>query len=436
MTKWLKPLSKVAFHNQSLPSYFRENRLDCFLTDFFLLAIIIIAMRTLRGVTLSRSQKLLVGFASFCLLSIFFSTCSKEIWPYFRWLQLVLPIAASVMIGKTVSTKEGITICFWILFWSASLQCFVAIGQYFMQHSIGLKYLGEAKIRMGEAAQLLVPSKTRWFFDRLLHHQTNSVALIRPSGTFPHPNILGGFLGMTLFASAYLFASEKLSKRKAFIAGGIALQVFSLFLTFSRGALFGLIGGALFLLILLTLHSYKKIALQLFLVILASGVLSTALLHEQLAHRGGVFTYNKLVKESDNARLYFQNLALSIAKQRPLLGAGYGQFLLEVEPKNETGHVQKVHNIYLLILSETGILGLLAFGGFCLTLLFTAWKRGIDLRRAVLLTIFVYFLWIGCVDHYLITTQHGAIMFFFMAGLLSSYGDEHREKRSLQIQAS
>ena len=242
--------------------------------------------------------------------------------------------------------------------------------------------------------------------------------ILRPSGTLPHPNILGGFLGAAIFTTSFLFI-ERAGKQKIFIAAALLIQIFAVFLTYSRAALFGLLGGSvLYFILLLKWKTPKKTVIHLALVIAFACATSTAALYEQIKERGGILNQNEYVAKASNIpRLQYQKLALSMAKKRPLTGHGWGQFLTELEPiEKETSTIplQRVHNIYLLILAEVGIPGLLAFGAFLISLLYWAVKGKGNLIQATLLTVFAYFLWIGVVDYYWLTTQQGRLLFLLI----------------------
>lgn len=85
---------------------------------------------------------------------------------------------------------------------------------------------------------------------------------------------------------------------------------------------------------------------------------------------------------------------------------------------------QPIHNIYLLIASEVGILGLLAF----LALLFRSVKDKLKSENklelttvcALLLSLLVF----GLVDHFTWDLQAGRLIFWLVVGLLLGLGKE------------
>ena len=82
-----------------------------------------------------------------------------------------------------------------------------------------------------------------------------------------------------------------------------------------------------------------------------------------------------------------------------------------------------VHNIFILIASEIGILGLGTFILFLASLIGGGIKdffRGNSLLTYSLLLITFYILLISMYDHYFWTLQQGSLMFWIVLGLLAS----------------
>ncbi|HEY4474370.1 MAG TPA: hypothetical protein VJC06_00380, partial [Candidatus Paceibacterota bacterium] len=82
-----------------------------------------------------------------------------------------------------------------------------------------------------------------------------------------------------------------------------------------------------------------------------------------------------------------------------------------------------VHNIYLLIYSETGILGITVFILFLVFLVkdFIASTKMDKLYHYSFLTMFLSFLFIGLFDHFLWTLQQGRLMFWLLCAVLTPH---------------
>lgn len=110
-------------------------------------------------------------------------------------------------------------------------------------------------------------------------------------------------------------------------------------------------------------------------------------------------------------------------------GVGVGNFVnwFMTEERNLPRELyQPVHNIYLLVYSETGMLGLLAFVLFLIFLIKDFIKRTQlkNLRDYSFLLIYISILIIGFFDHFLFTIQQGRFMLWLVVALIVSLTDK------------
>lgn len=138
---------------------------------------------------------------------------------------------------------------------------------------------------------------------------------------------------------------------------------------------------------------------------------------EQYAYRGGIINYNNTAKQSDKTRIDAQQTALEMIKDHPLSGVGFQQF---TSVAKTYGNPIGTHNIYLFIWSEMGLVALLSFLGFILSILLSAYRAPFTPQIASLLSIFIAFLFIGCCDFYPFLFQQGKLMLFISSALLAS----------------
>jgi O-antigen ligase len=210
------------------------------------------------------------------------------------------------------------------------------------------------------------------------------------------------------------------SKKRGVLVAMLFLQIFVLFLTFSRAALFGwVLASVIFL--WMSRRLYRTYGL--ILVLSCSTILSGLILHEQLLNRGGIINYNEFARRSDQPRLTYQNMAIQMSKKHPYLGVGWNQYPVFTEKfvpegSSQEFHMQTVHSIYFLLLAETGILGLGCFLIFALLPIWRNFRRGITTETALLLAIWLFLLAIGFCDHYLLTGMQGRLLLFIPAALL------------------
>ena len=149
--------------------------------------------------------------------------------------------------------------------------------------------------------------------------------------------------------------------------------------------------------------------------------LCVTLLYPQLFERGGIVSYTPTTQSADTGRIVYQNIALLMIKEHPLLGVGFDNYLIAVS--DYAAKMSEfvvipffVHNIYLFLCAELGVLGLAVFLWFVLGVLKRGWENRTDPQAAVCAAIFAGFLFIGFCDFYLLWHQSGRLMFFIVAG--------------------
>ncbi len=413
-----------------LPSFF-DKKIYFYPSDIIAILLLFIALFAFRvplsRFFLSRGALFLWTVFLFAAASIALSPLAHYPIPYIRLLQLATPFILFCFLANVeMEDKFRLTsLLLGCIITAALIQSGLAIVQYAMQAPLGLRLLGEPS----SFPLFSVDSGRIWLFD--FHAPLQRHEVIRPSGTFPHPNVLGGFLSMSLLASYSLFSMPGWRLVSAML---IPIQFFAMSLTFSRSALFSLALGTM---VWFALH-FRQNGLRSFwndrslrlvaLTMSFSILLSTLILHEQIRDRGGIVNYNTLAKESDALRISYQNLALQVIKDYPLFGTGFhqlsirGQDYLPQELKGDNFPASSAtHNIYLYLAAETGLVSLAAFLLFIFSLLWAAVKSPITPLIASLTAIFIAFLFIGCCDFYPLLFQQGKLPFFLAAGLLGAH---------------
>ncbi|MFV0296494.1 MAG: O-antigen ligase family protein [Hyphomicrobiaceae bacterium] len=182
----------------------------------------------------------------------------------------------------------------------------------------------------------------------------------RATGTFKDPNVLGPFL---IPAIAYLIGAflDRQDVRGKLLLIPIALMIFAVLLSFSRGAWFQLILtlGKFGLLRLVSERSRQKrirmVLIGTLAIMIAAGGLITLIASSD---KIGSFIEERssLTQEYDvgpQGRFGGQAKALDLAIQTPL-GIGAGVF-------SEHYHPEDVHNVYLSMFLNAGWLGGLAY---------------------------------------------------------------------------
>jgi len=224
----------------------------------------------------------------------------------------------------------------------------------------------------------------------------NGHLFLRSYATFSHPNALAGFLLIALILTAPFLKKAKFwSLGYGFLAG------LAIIFSFSRSV--WLVG--LLLLFVLLIKRIKKS--KIFIPVLLLLVLSFYLL---------TFSFNLSTEEAFSQRAQLMKASLLMVKDYPLSGVGLNNFIVRLPNywslTGFTYWLQPVHNFYLLIASETGLMGLIIFLWF----LFLTFKK-LSLKHYPLLMALSAILFLGLVDHYWLTLQQNQLLLTFVLGL-------------------
>jgi hypothetical protein len=391
-----------------LPVFF-DHRFGVYVGEVLLLCLIVVTLR--KGLKWKAPLSALAVFCGLLISSILFSSTPGYLLHYFKWVHIVCAFFFFYII---VNEEDYVLrkLMFMVVI-AGFFQGLIAIAQYSLQDSVGLKMFGELNLeaRTPDVALFYMQDGTKWIFEK---GEGVAKQIIRASGTLPHANILGGFLVMSTILT-YQFASVL----KRWLPLVLFVQILAMFLTFSRGAI-----------ISWTIASGVWVAFQFLLkgrpwrvasMIVISAGLSFFLLFPQILNRGGLVVATKLSAASDQMRLSYEAIAWSMFKTHPIFGIGFDHFFIELDHYSG-GFLAPtlVHNIFLLIGAETGVLGLTAFLSFIGLVIISGWKNRANRRVYAVFPILIAFLLIGCFDFYLVYHLQGWLMLMFVTALLSA----------------
>ncbi|WP_420421501.1 O-antigen ligase family protein [Simkania sp.] len=435
-----RPMARSSLHkfaasapfSFTIPTFF-EKHVHFYLSDIAIvlaLCLILFAYKPkLKALLFERSSRYLTLFWFVAALSLSLSAFSRYYAQYFNLLNLGIIFCAFHTARLFFQDRENtIKALLWGFALVSLFECFVGTWQFFAQGNLGVFFLGEVPLHYSDPNMTVIPltEKTRKLVEFFHTLPTDQSSLLRAYGTFIHPNIYGEYLALSLLVSYYLFAKSEKSLIRSAVLALITAQIFALCLSFSRAAFLSWgIGTAVWLYLLFSnrMSLNKKQMRPLVYVIASVIVCSMAVLFPQFYARGGFFSYSSFVQNSDSLRLILQNIALSMMKANPLLGIGYNCFVIapgEFFPIEPEGIRTWTHNIYLLIGSETGLIGLLLFCLFIGTLIVSAFKHAFTPLSATLFAIFIGFLIVGLFDFYFLIVQAGKLMFFLFSGILAA----------------
>jgi len=177
----------------------------------------------------------------------------------------------------------------------------------------------------------------------------------RSIGSFGQPNALGGFLLLGLPLSILLLQHPIKMKNRVIPAMMLFFILLALFSTLSRSAL---LGFGMVILSFLLFGGKLKLKLKfgvLGMVILFLFISFFPVLTDTIQGRFS----NLLAGESDShiVRLVLYQTAVKMFESSPLFGIGLGNFIVS----QDILEVKGAHNVFLNILAELGLFGLLSF---------------------------------------------------------------------------
>jgi O-antigen ligase len=389
------------------------------LSDIFVLSLLVlwvIALRKNKDLFVpKKGAAVIVGIIFIALVSILGSSYRTLFTSYYKLWQLTFMLLFSFMLSTGFPIQEGkklIKTLFSAAAVSGTIQSLIALLQYCKQRELGLKFLGEVKFTKEgfDAATILAPAGKLSFLGAWDTSKAQET-IYRAYGTLGSPNILGGFLCFTIIATFVVLMSPTCKRFYSKLA--LWLQVFALFATFSRAAFFSAVGSALFFFTVEALRkkekrsplSWRMPALHFFSAVTAA----TLFFLPQLFYRGGYFNYsNTLAESSDAGRILYQSQAIALIKKIPLLGIGFNNYSLYMD--------HQVHNTFLLLAAEIGLLGLTACVCPLLFLFYKLCKKEGSPERSALIALFGVFGFIAMCDFYLITSSCGKMILFTFLG--------------------
>ena len=216
-----------------------------------------------------------------------------------------------------------------------------------------------------------IPS-TLWGAPTHIHIDTDAKqGFMRIGGTVGSSNFAAAYLSISLASAASLLFTNLGRAHKCLALAVLGLGGVALILTFSRG---GWMALALSL-TLICLLGWRRLGFSLktpIAIILMLGMLYLPF-HSAISAR--------LLGDdrgSAESRIPLMKLAFRIIEDNPILGVGANNFTVVMDryltPEFRHGFLFAVHNKYLLVLSETGAVGLLSFLAFLLDALRKGWQ--------------------------------------------------------------
>ncbi len=423
-------------------------------TDFFVIIFSIWSVLTKPSwlrVVASRGVGALLGAFLLATLASLFTAPSFALGAYV-FARLVVLALFAVYLARFAESKKIVQTIFAIIAVAAVVQSVIGFSQVAKQGSIGLSMFGEPMLTSYSGAASTIKAESGRF--------------LRAYGTFPHPNVLGAFLVIGLLTLAYWYTeterklanavfpeqwrkvdsmkkawakrgewtraqfvsagrkyfSHKLFVQRMLIAAATFVVVLGLALTFSRAAwAAAVIGLAIFL--VWALHQSFGAGVRLLGLLLVAGAATYLVLAPVILPRAEVSVTEPAVTD----RLAYTEIGIQLLGSHPYgVGAG-NQVLSAVRGGLYVDHGmtkvwdwEPVHNLYLLVATELGWLGLLSFLAFLGIVCWQLIRSGPHLETGLITAILLGLLIAGMFDHYLWDLQPGRLLFWFVVGLALS----------------
>ncbi len=267
------------------------------------------------------------------------------------------------------------------------VQTSLVFAQFFLKHSVqGLMYyLGERNISLAMAGVAKV--------------SLNGIELLRPYGTFSHPNSLAGFY--TLLFAFYL-VTDHVNIRPILRILFLGLSAILVLFSFSKVALIALVVVNI-LYVIYQWHIYRECLLCL----AARAAVLAALCALFLSAQADPLTVVKRIGLARNA--------LTIILQNPIWGVGMGNYVIAQHAfRNPYLYffAQPVHNIFLLTIVQIGI----PLSGITAYFLI---KARSTIRHFVMFVFLIAPIIItGMFDHYWLTLQQNIFLIAVLFALI------------------
>jgi O-antigen ligase len=348
-------------------------------------------------------------FLVFAFVSVFLAPC--KVLALYQFIRLVLLFLMAIAVADLL--KQGLVKFHHLaaaIAASSVFQAIAAIFQFKFFRSLGLWFLGEPVVGV--------------FTQNVARLRIDDLTFLRSFGTLPHANILAAFLVLGLLSFYYLYlrnTNKYEYTKKIPLTVGMFFVWLALIFTFSRsGWIVAVVTTLLFLGWGLWNKTYCKQTASLSVIVIVIGCLLLVNFYWLILPRAQFPTGDVSV----SYRMIYNQIGLEIIKENPF-GVGIGNQLLYAVNNNlyqQFGIIrqidwQPIHNIYILIASEIGILGFLAFLVFLFKLVISRWKF-YDLESVIYCLLLVTSLLFGLVDHFPWTLQSGRLMLWLAIGLV------------------
>ena len=291
----------------------------------------------------------------------------------------------------------------WPFVAGVGFQAIVGIAQYLSNSSVGLAFLGESILDPGAGNGIPVIGE--------------GSSQLRAHGMLPHANMLGGLMTASLPIFWYLYHKAEPYRRQLLLLlmmlTGVALA-----LSYSRAAWATLILIAIAG-IIVGFRTKNKILFQAIGITMLAFMLA---LGPQASFVLSRFNTQAAIEQiSIDERIEGYKQWQQMINDNSVRGVGVGNYALslkELDSARESWWYQPVHNIYLLITGELGVIGAAIWLWLITAVLCLGWRDWRDRQATMLIFLTPISIWLlGLVDHWPISLQQGRLLLFLALAL-------------------
>jgi hypothetical protein len=312
----------------------------CFLYPAWLFRIVL--QRRVRSILWPRGASIFLCFMAWCAVSML--NAENLRLSIFFLVGLLKVFLLFFYVANNVRTRDDLWLVAKCLVVGLVVEGFIACAQQIAGGNLGLNILGERQ----EVKEVALKGET----------------IFRVGGTLSHPNFLGGYL-TTLLPVALALAVAHLKKVvNVIMTGSFVLGVVVLILTFSRSA--WLMASAACLLFMGLFLLLRRKSLPVLPILLLAAIMAIVLVPF------GPQIKSRMLEDDKGAaasRFPQNKLAWAMIKSHPILGVGLNNsgvvshlYETYMAVPTERGRVYlykgRVHNVYLALASEVGLVGL------------------------------------------------------------------------------
>ncbi|MCK9266373.1 O-antigen ligase family protein [bacterium] len=228
--------------------------------------------------------------------------------------------------------------------------------------------------------------------------------------TFTYPNVYASFLLFLIPTSLFMYISENTELVKILAISVLITSLVNLILTGSLGGILICVFVAILMLLFIFFRNSKFFKVT---------IISCLLL--QILVLVAIYATGKLPKTASfDDRLGYWQAAVQIFREKPVLGAGPGNYMHNYTrfKRPESMEAKHAHSIFFETLSETGIVGVLLLFSFFIKFIFISFKR----RKSELLLYGAGFSFLAFFLHNLLDFNFinpaVAVLFFISGGII------------------